>query len=1547
MNAGKTVMVVDDDEALRESICELLEDEGYQALGMARGAAALDRLRADGQKPNLILLDLMMPGMNGWDFRKEQLQDPSLAAIPVVVMTASRELRGITADEVVFKPVKREALLRAVKQTAGEEPKPAAVGRSVETAEALKGPEPKGVALGDEEEQPTEVLRGGGAMGTLMRSVDWACTPLGPLDTWSTSLRTLVSAVLQNRFPMQLWWTRDLVVVYNDAYQPMLGEKHPRAMGSFARDVWAEIWEVIGPQAQSVLDGGPATWNEHLLLILQRRGFLEETYWTFSYSPARNDGGEVAGILVTVQETTDQVHGERQFKMLRDLGARAGEGKSGEQVCRSAAAVLATHDIDIPFVLLYLNRPDGTGAELVASAGMGDYEGPAKPAILTKESKGWPIAALGELGPPLVVSDLASRFGALPIGRWKRTPRQAVMLSLVGAGQTQPYGYLVAGVSPMRQLDERYLRMFRQVGDQVSVSIGAARAFQEERRRAMALAELDRAKTIFFNNVSHEFRTPLTLMLGPTQDMLGGVHGVLEPEQREQLQLLHRNGLRLHKLVNALLDFSRLEAGRVQASYEPVDLSKLTCELAEAFKTAVDRAGLTLVIDCPELEEAIYVDRDMWENIVLNLLSNALKFTFEGRIEVSLHSVEGHVELKVKDTGVGIPAEELPRLFERFHRVEGARARTHEGSGIGLALVLEHAKLHGATVHAESRPGIETCFTVRVPKGTAHLPKDRVGLLRTPSSTVLRVAPFVEEALRWLRSDRSSRAVPLSNEADAKESLGALHENVVRRGARILLAEDNADMRDYVCRHLEPYWNIEAVEDGTQALAAARAKPPDLILTDVMMPGLDGFSLLRELRQDARLRQVPVIMLSARAGEEAVLEGLHAGVEDYLTKPFSARELVARVRSHLQLAAARNEVRRQREHLYSLFMQAPIPICVVQGNELVFEMANQRYRELIGGRDVQGRAFFEVFPEMRGQGFDELLRGVMKTGEAFVGQEMLARLNLDGASEIKDNYFTFIYAPIRNEEGVVDRVMAVIHEVTEQVTARRRVEEEEEKFRRIVTQVQAGISQTDLSGRFTLTNERFREIVGRSAAELRQLRIQDTTHPDDLEAHKEQFQRLVEQGTPFVIEERYLKPDGSIVWVQNSVSRIDDRDGRPQGVASVTVDITRRKFAEQALRESEVRFRALADASPALIWRTDASGQAIYVNRRYAEFFGPAAEAVNAKGGLPRLHPDDAPGYLEAVLAAESTQAPLTAEVRVRNKRGEWRWVDVQALPVRGGNAEYQGHVGTCIDITDRKLAEAEKEARVVEMEQALNFSEKFVGILGHDLRNPLGAIVTASDLLLRRETSERIARPIQRIHTSAERMTRMIEQILDLTRARIGGGIPIKPTPVDLEPLATSLVEELEGAAPQKIVVESLGDLRGQWDPDRLAQVISNLLGNAVEHGDANQPVRLKLDGTDADTVRFSIWNAGAVPQGLLPSLFDPFRGSPTAGKATKSKGLGLGLYIVQQIIQGHGGSVEVRSTLSEGTTFFVCIPRLASSLDLPMLPANSVVPFSRSEAR
>jgi len=739
------------------------------------------------------------------------------------------------------------------------------------------------------------IFAGDGELAGLIRSADWSSSALGAIETWPHSLRTAVSICLGSRHPIVLWWGPERWMFYNDDYRPMLGNaKHPQFLGRPGQACWAEIWDIIGPMMDQVIETGKATWSENLFLLMNRSGYLEETYFTFSYSPIRDDLGHPSGIFNACTETTARVLGDRRMKLLRQMVVEARTANEAVQHC---AELLARNARDIPFALFYLLDDAGEQLRLSAHIGLAT-DTPASPATvrLTPGDAPWPLARVVQQGRPEIVDDLDHRFDALPSEPWDEPAHQAMVLPIARPGHDRPAGVLVLGISPRRAFDDDYRGFFELVTDHVATAVSNARVHEEQQARVEMLAEIDRVKTTFFSNVSHEFRTPLTLILGPLEDALRDPTRSLADER---LEAVHRNALRLLRLVNTLLEFSRVEAGRIQSSFQPTNLAGLTADLASSFRSLIESSGLTLTVDCPPLPEPAYVDRSQWENIVLNLISNAFKFTFEGQIEVRLRTLDDRFELSVADTGVGIPAEQLPRIFERFHRVEGARGRSFEGSGIGLALVQELVRQHSGVIRVASEVDRGTTFFVSVPRGRDHLPRDRVVLDGAVGSEPGGAAPFVLEATQWSGRDAANPGLAMT------ELPAGPPPPPVATGARILVADDNADMRTYLMRLLEPRWTVETVQDGQAALDAALHHPPDLILSDVMMPRMDGVALLRALRANAATSTIPVVLLSARTGEDAIVRGLETGADDYLVKPFSARELLGRIGAHLEMARLR------------------------------------------------------------------------------------------------------------------------------------------------------------------------------------------------------------------------------------------------------------------------------------------------------------------------------------------------------------------------------------------------------------------------------------------------------------------------------------------------------------------------------------------------------------------------------------------------------------------------------------------------------------------
>ncbi|HUN85247.1 MAG TPA: ATP-binding protein [Terracidiphilus sp.] len=758
------------------------------------------------------------------------------------------------------------------------------------------------------------VFAGSGQMATLMRALDWSSTQLGPVEQWPQALRTCVRIVLGSPYPMNICWGPDYINLYNDAYLPSLGAKHPWALGRSSRVVVSELWEFTKQLFDTVVaQGQPFSAQADQLFPLNRNNYLEEVYFAFSIGPIPDDNGKVGGVLATLLETTERVLEDRRRDLLSDLAVRMGAARSEDQVWRVCAETFGKNCLSLPFAFLYEYRPSEHQAYL-AGASIETDEVLRPPAINCRTENLWQLDPL--LVKDGVLVELGDRSAGVPVPNWAFPPKEACVVPIRLGKYGEPLGFLVAGLHPGRPFDDAYRQFVYRITEQITIGLTSARAYEQERQRAEALAEIDRAKTAFFSNISHEFRTPLTLMLGPLEEVQKEARERLSPERRELLLTVHRNGLRLLKLVNTLLDFSRIEAGRVQASYQPTDLATYTAEIASAFDSAMEYAGLRFTVKCEPDTEPVYVDRDMWEKIVLNLLSNAYKFTFEGEVAVSLKQVDGAVQLKVRDTGIGIPEEHREHVFERFHRIESTQARTYEGTGIGLALVQELVTLHGGTVRVESAVGTGSTFTVTIPCGTEHLPAERLQAAHPLGSTTIRAEAYMDEVRQWL-GDQAGAAADTARLPKQASLTPSPESPPTGQRELIVLADDNADMRQYIARLLSERYEVHAAADGRQALEATQEMRPALVLADVMMPHLDGFGLLRAIREDSSLASTPVILLSARAGEESRVEGLEADADDYLIKPFAARELLARVAAHVNMATVRRETAEREERMRS------------------------------------------------------------------------------------------------------------------------------------------------------------------------------------------------------------------------------------------------------------------------------------------------------------------------------------------------------------------------------------------------------------------------------------------------------------------------------------------------------------------------------------------------------------------------------------------------------------------------------------------------------
>ncbi|GAB2552463.1 ATP-binding protein [Spirosoma aerophilum] len=891
-----------------------------------------------------------------------------------------------------------------------------------------------------ERESSEQFLAGGGEMGQLIRTMDWAKTPLGPIATWPQSLRTSVSLCLSSTFPILIAWGPETIQLYNDSYRPICGAKHPESMGQNFRICWETALPVVG-DAFTRGQQGEGTYIKDQRMFLDRYGYLEEAFMTFSFAPIRDESGEVGGIFHPITETTDKMLSARRTQVLRDVAALVGQAKTNAEIYTRLASGQPDFALDLPFLLFYELQNEGQQARLISTAGLeADKPVPKYLTELNVAETSW----LSDLDQTQVVAELAQRVGSLVGGPYPEQPHTAVRLPILLSNREQPIGFVLAGVSPRRALDQDYLTFYALLINTINTAFSNVHAYQEEQKRAEALAAIDQAKTAFFNNISHEFRTPLTLMLGPLEELLQD-RNFQASGYKEPVDATHRNALRLLKLVNNLLDFSRIEAGRVKASFRPVDLVSLTVDLASSFRSLIERAGLRFSVDCQPIPSTVYADADMWEKIVLNLLSNAFKYTLHGRIAVELTTESGSAVLRVSDTGVGIPQQELPHMFERFHRVANAGGRTYEGSGIGLSLVHELVRLHGGTITVASAEGEGSTFTVRLPLGKKHLPAGQVIECEQRSQISQLAESFLQEAQTMLSEEAPPFAV---NETDPQ---GDVEINQV---TNILVVDDNADMRAYLTRLLTPFFIVNSALNGADALQQLTTNQPHLILSDIMMPVMDGKELLRRVKQNPVTAHIPFIFLSARAGQEARIDGLESGADDYLVKPFSSQELLTKVRAQISL----DQTRRQAEtRLRNLVQQAPVAMLLMKGDTLVVDLINQAMLDLISRENtVLGKPLLEALPELRGQDFVDRCLQVYRTGVADQGWGV--SIPIQRGEVVETGYFNILLTPYY-EGNTLKGVLEVCTEVTELVRANQALTASEDRYRQLSTALDEQVQQ--------------------------------------------------------------------------------------------------------------------------------------------------------------------------------------------------------------------------------------------------------------------------------------------------------------------------------------------------------------------------------------------------------------------------------------------------------------------------------------------------------
>lgn len=1022
------------------------------------------------------------------------------------------------------------------------------------------------VTANDKHDVP-RMFAGEGEMVRRVNEHDWENTPLGPIAGWPDSIRAAVSIALGSTFQLVVLSGPELVYIYNDASVCIFGEKHPWALGKPTSLVWSEAWSTLGPMLHSVVESGRALRHDDLLLVLQRHGYIEECYFTFSYSAIRSDEG-IAGVFISVLETSQRVINERRLRTLGALAARVASGR-GEQVYAGLADVLAHSLDDLPCTALYLSE-DGQGAPRIVfhTGGQGGcIDAPAQ------------VARAFETGQVQEFDAGAMLAPGATYGVWPEVPRTGMAWPLMLPGARQPCGVFVVGVNPRQALDAPHRSFLDFVAGHVATAIANAEAARVERERMTALAELNRSRNAFFANASHELRTPLTLILGPLESLLEQPDRI-DGAMREPIEMARRNALRMKRLVNSLLDFASIEAGRMQVRLERTDLAQITMGLASLFKPAFDSAGVAFAASVPPHPVDVLVDLDMWEKVVLNLLSNALKFTPKGRVELSLREDGGMMVLSVSDTGVGIGAADLPHIFERFYRGAHHSERAGaEGSGLGLALAAELVRLLDGTLKADSAEGVGTTICARIPARRVDA-SDAAGA-RGEVRLNEQGAAILADARR--AADVRSAAVHASAPADT----GAAAKELIK----VVVIDDNADIVRYLERLLQPTCAVASAGDALGGLEAIRRIRPDIVLLDVMMPGTDGFELLRIIRADEAIQSIPVIILSAHAGEDARLEALAAGVDDYLVKPFSARELVAMVRSHVKLVRTRRAATEREARLLNQIAEARSDLeSVMEGTSDAFLSVDRDLR-IVGIKKIRSSLLKEQPEAMVGRLLDEVEPSFAPIGEALRSAMRDHRtVGLQFQHHASGRWFS-----VRCYPGG-QAAIAFANEITRQKTAEARLKQAHAELEmRVLERTRdlntanalleavfdrspAGIVMADFDGRIVRANTAFERLVGIGGQQLRALTIERLADPSDAARNRMLLDQLRAGETDtFLIEMRYRRPDGSVTWVENFVGTINGEDGTPRYIVKIVQDISSRKAGADEILASRNELRFLYD----------------------------------------------------------------------------------------------------------------------------------------------------------------------------------------------------------------------------------------------------------------------------------------------------------------------------------------------------------------------------------
>ncbi|RIB29812.1 hypothetical protein C2G38_2154285 [Gigaspora rosea] len=752
---------------------------------------------------------------------------------------------------------------------------------------------------------------------------DWSSTSLGPIDLWEPQIKSILGLCFKSSFPTSMFMGQDWITIYNEAFlKPAI-------------EIWYDMPELI-TKLDRVRESGKGVYYHDFYKKSSRDGYKEEMYIDYSHNPIYKLDGTVWGVICIMTESTQKVLNKRRLKTLDKLACQTADAKSLESACQIIMKALHNNQ-DIPYALIYLieniKDPKTGFNSLVARLVATTFDEVCKEELVNEKLKRHIPDYLPETHEMIDLTKVSyqdhdtytekyatSTYLFLRCDCWPinlvmkeenpiqvllKDNSQAILLpiKLTSCNERNLSAVLICGINLLRKLDDKYMEFYKSVLNYVDRILIRGMSIEEEKRQAKILADLNHQKDMFFQSISHELKTPLTLIFSPLDELIN-IYSQ-DTQMKSYLQIIQRNTCRLFKLINTLHQFSTIESGKLEARFYETDIAKLTRELAINFENITRKLGLEYIIDVPNSDEfnvKVYLDHDMYETIVFNLCSNAIKHTWSGKIRIHLYlehkNEQKMIVLEVSDTGVGIPKAKLPNIFQRFYRVESQSSRSHEGAGIGLAIIKEFVKHHGGDITVTSVVNKGTTFKCWFPIG-----KENLQWIQNYSSSI------EDNIINNCNADidKSDNIISSSSTDPTNNSL-----NIINKKYQILVVDDNTDMRNYLSDLLREF-NAICAHDGQDAIQILSRldKLPDLILSDIMMPNMNGYKLLDTIRSNIKTQLIPIILLTAKAGEESSIKGYEKGANNYLKKPFSSQELILRIYDKIKLSNLRYKILNQ------------------------------------------------------------------------------------------------------------------------------------------------------------------------------------------------------------------------------------------------------------------------------------------------------------------------------------------------------------------------------------------------------------------------------------------------------------------------------------------------------------------------------------------------------------------------------------------------------------------------------------------------------------